>query len=115
MHCAFFDVYVCSIVRRLEVTPDNIVLSFTNVVDGMFADSQYNWGRIVTVYAFAGWLARYCCCGGTCDASSACKVSGHDRESARRIAACAGDYVALRLSSWVQKQGGWVSWCSFIY
>jgi len=94
------------------VTPENILPSFTNVVDEMFADGQYNWGRIVTVYAFTGWLARYCCCGGACDASSMSKVSGRDPESARDIADRAGDYVAQRLSTWIRKQGGWVSYRS---
>jgi len=102
-------VIVISIVRRLEVTSENILPSFTNVVDEMFADGQYNWGRIVTVYAFAGWLARYCCCGGACDVSSVSKASGRDPESARDIADRAGDYVAERLSTWIRKQGGWVS------
>jgi len=95
------------------VTPENIVPSFTNVVEEMFADGQYNWGRIVTVYAFAGWLARYCCGGGACDASSMNKVCGRNSESARQMADCAGDYVAQRLSTWVRKQGGWVS-CQYL-
>lgn len=101
------NILFSSIVRRLEVTPENILPSFTNVVDEMFADGQYNWGRIVTVYAFAGWLARYCCCRGACDASSVNKVSGHDPESAKDIADRTGDYVAERLSTWIRKQGGW--------
>lgn len=109
---ALLIVSVCSIVRRLEVTPENILQSFTNVVDDMFADGQYNWGRIVTVYAFAGWLARYCCCGKACDASSVSKVSSRDPEAAKEMAVCAGDYVARRLSAWIRKQGGWVSCCS---
>ena len=108
LHIALFW-HFCSIVRRLEVTPDNIVTSFTNVVDEMFADGQYNWGRIITIYAFAGWLARYCCCGRACDASSVSKVCNCDPEPAKQMAACAGDYVARRLSTWVRKQGGWVS------
>lgn len=88
--------------------------SFTNVVDEMFADGQYNWGRVVTIYAFAGWLARYCCCGRACDASAVSRVSVRHAEPAKLMAACAGDYVARRLSAWVRKQGGWVSYCKFI-
>jgi len=106
--CAF-RVFIHSIVRRLEVTPDNIIMSFTNVVDEMFADGQYNWGRVVTIYAFAGWLARYCCCGRACDASSMNKASCRDPEPARQMAVCAGEYVAQHLTAWVRKQGGWVS------
>jgi len=114
--CLVSFVTVCSIVRRLEVTPENIVQSFTNVVEEMFADGQYNWGRIVTVYAFAGWLVRYCCCGKACDGcgSSLSKTSCRHPDSAKQMAVCAGDYVARRLSTWVQKQGGWVSYISFI-
>jgi len=95
------------------VTADNIIPSFTNVVDEMFADGQYNWGRVVTIYAFAGWLARYCCCGHACDASAVGNSSVRDVEPARLMAACAGDFVARRLSPWVRKQGGWVSCLSF--
>jgi len=91
------------------VTPENISASFSNVVDEMFADNQYNWGRVVTVYAFAGWLARYCCCGGACDASAASRMVARDPRAAKEIADCAGNYAAQRLSAWVQKQGGWVS------
>ena len=96
------------------MTSENIVPSFTNVVNEMFADGQYNWGRIVTVYAFAGWLVRYCCCGGACDASSVSTGAGRDPECAKEMAASAGEYVAQRLSNWVRKQGGWVS-CSSLF
>jgi hypothetical protein len=72
--------------------------SFVAVVDGLFADRRYNWGRVVTVYAFAGWLARQ-----HCDKSA---VSGD--EVSRTIATAAGEYVADKLSPWICEQGGWV-------
>jgi Apoptosis regulator proteins, Bcl-2 family len=100
----------CSIVKRLKTSHENIAPTFINVVNEMFVDNQYNWGRVVTVYAFAGWLARYVCCGRESDSMSADvpRESNHP-ECAAEIAKLAGEFVADRLGGWVRKQGGWVS------
>ena len=34
--------------------------SFVAIADQVFMDMHFNWGRIVTLYAFATWLANYC-------------------------------------------------------
>ena len=80
---------------RLAVIPVTCRQTLTNVLDEIFADDQYNWGRVVTVYAFAGHLAKYCVDNGMTD-------------SVEDVADCAGTYVAERLSDWIGKQGGWV-------
>jgi hypothetical protein len=70
------------------------------VVDEIFADRRYNWGRVVTVYAFAGWLARYC-------------DHNEMKDFVDSIADTAGTYVAERLAPWITKNGGWVSGSSY--
>jgi len=80
-HC---DVEVC---RR----------TFVGVVDELFADGRYNWGRVVTVFAYAGWLARGC-------------KSGSDISSwSDTVTEVAGEYIGNKLSPWICQQGGWVS------
>ena len=101
-----------SMVRRLELTRKNMVPSFIQITDYMFANGQYSWGRIVVVYAFIGWIVRYCC-NRACDASSASKVSNCDVESARQMTACIGDYLARRLTTWIRKHGGWMHVAKF--
>jgi len=71
--------------------------TFTAVANELFADGYHNWGRIVTIYAFAGWLVRQHC---TAETST--------DELARTIATTAGDYVADKLADWICRQGGWV-------
>jgi len=53
---ALYDIYDYSIIRRLELTRENTVSSFIDVVDNMFANGEYSGGRIVIVYAFVGWM-----------------------------------------------------------
>jgi hypothetical protein len=100
----------CSIVKRLNTNRDNLGPTFRNVVNEMFVDNQYNWGRVVTVYAFGGWLARNVCCSREFDSTCADKTSeSKDPDCAAEIAKLTGEFVAERLGGWVRKQGGWVS------
>ena len=79
--------------------------TFVGVVDELFADGRYNWGRVVTVFAYAGWLAR------------ACKPAGNTSEVNVNTAWCdivtdvAGEYIGSKLSPWICQQGGWVGTC----
>jgi len=76
--------------------------TFVGVVDELFADGRYNWGRVVTVFAYAGWLAR------------ACKSAGNGSEVNVSATWCdivtdvAGEYIGSKLSPWICQQGGWV-------
>jgi len=76
--------------------------TFTAVASELFADGHNNWGRIVTIYAFAGWLVRQHC---ATDTSS--------DELAHTIAGTAGDFVAEKLADWICHQGGWVMYYFF--
>lgn len=83
-----------SMVNKLNVDHDNGLQTFINVVEEMFRDGFYNWGRIVTVYAFGARLARYC-------------VEAGMAESVQFIAEYVGSYVSDKLTPWISSQGGW--------
>lgn len=70
---------------------------FLNVVNEIFKDKQYNWGRIVSVYAFGGRLAQYAVENNICDS---------DIEF---IGDFVGRFVADKLGWWIEVNGGWVS------
>ena len=81
--------------------------TFVGVVDELFADGRYNWGRVVTVFAYAGWLARVC--KSTSDGSEVNVKAWSDN-----VTDVAGDYIGRKLSYWVCQQGGWVGACSLM-
>lgn len=56
---------------------------FFMVADEMFADGEINWGRVVTLYAFA-------------------KEKSNELDAERL-----GDYVGNKLGFWILTQGGW--------
>jgi len=74
--------------------------TFVAVASELFADGHNNWGRIVTIYAFAGWLVRKHCTAETISDGIA-----------HTIAITAGDFVADKLAEWICRQGGWVKSC----
>jgi hypothetical protein len=82
---------------RLNVIDNNVHdtgSSLKRVMDEMFTDGHFNWGRVVTVYAFAGSLARYCSENGKQDFVDS-------------ISCITGSYVSEKLSTWIHQQGGW--------
>ena len=82
--------------QKLEISKDNLEDVFINVVAEMFTDNQLNWGRIVTIYAFGGHIARYC------------KRSGMV-ELLPRLIKVLSDYITRRFGPWIDHKGGWVS------
>ena len=97
-----------SIARKLQVQVnghrDTEVCrrTFAGVVDELFADGRYNWGRVVTVFAYAGWLARVCK-----PTSNVSQVNV--RAWSDVVTDVAGEYVSSKLSHWICQQGGWVA------
>lgn len=86
-------------VKKLNISSNsshnhNGRVSFTNVADQMFADERINWGRLVSIYAFGGRLARHC-------------AEKHMYDYIDTIAEFLGNYVADKLAVWVHEQGGW--------
>lgn len=101
------EILFASLVKKLDLAHTDLDCQFLdNVADRMFCDKQYNWGRVITFFAFAGWLARYC-------------VENHlDPEWPEKIAEKTGNYIAKNLCPWIMNQGGWVGYAvsvSFIY
>lgn len=69
--------------------------AFKESMDAMFEVGTCNWGRVVMVYVFAARLAN----------------KFDDRQNKQRVdqlISISGKYVEEKLSSWIQKQGGWV-------
>lgn len=77
-------------VTKLEISKNTM----RNVLDEMFKDKNYNWGRIVSIYAFGGRLAQHA-------------GERHRQELIDQIAEWLGEYVIERLSSWIHNAGGW--------
>lgn len=84
-------------VNKLHITRENVHLTFTNVVNELFRDGEINWGRVVSVYAFAARLARHL------------DGQNEDATAIQNIATICGEFVAFDLGGWIEKQGGWVS------
>ncbi|XP_041368869.1 induced myeloid leukemia cell differentiation protein Mcl-1 homolog [Gigantopelta aegis] len=83
-----------SMVKKLDVCEKNVLLTFEKVADEVFEDGETNWGRIVTVYAFAARLAM------------ACKRNGND-EVLQNIAIITGKFIWRKLGPWILQHGGW--------
>ena len=83
-------------VHKLNLDEETGYRTFTNIINEMFSDKHYNWGRIVAVYAFAARLAKYC-------------VDENMNDYCPQIATYLGDYVAEHLAEWISEHGGWVS------
>jgi hypothetical protein len=74
---------------------DSGVDSFRTVVGQVFADRKFNWGRLVTVYAFSSALFEHCC-------------RPTDNEVWReRMAERLGEETARLLGKWIVENGDW--------
>ena len=83
-------------VKKLEISPENVNQVFFNIADEIFKDKQYNWGRIVSVYAFGGRLAKHL-------------SDNHLTTDIDFIGEFIGHYVSENLGWWIESKGGWVS------
>lgn len=90
------------LVNKLNLTDGDLDCKFLDhVADHMFSDDQYNWGRIVTLYVFAAWLARHCV------------EKRMNSQWPDRIADKIGKFVVEKASSWIGKHGGWVRYIGY--
>ena len=70
------------------------------IFDELFQEGTTNWGRIVALYAYGGYIAMNT------------SFNLQDKNTFQNIATMGdflGHYVDEKLDSWIQKQGGWVS------
>jgi len=87
--------------EKLDIHQADDVAMLNCVATAMFDDGIVTWGRIVTLFAYAGYLARYC----------------HEQglyECSERVAELLQCIVINRLGLWILANGGWVS-CIFMY
>ena len=83
--------------KRLDIDEANGYESFANVVSEMFADNHFNWGRLVTLYAFGAALSAHC------------SDNNGNIEHSPNISDYIADYVSTHVAEWITKNGGWVS------
>ncbi len=86
---------------RLDATDDNAGDIFTQISVTMLEDGVINWGRIITVYAFAGCLARRC--------------DERDMyESVADIGDALREFVSSNFVEWIRhRNGGWQEFEAF--
>lgn len=92
-------IFLESAMRKLEITETTVRATIDNVANEMFVDQHFNWGRMVTLYAFCAKVAKYC----------ADKYKKDRHVLVEKIADYTADYVAESLSTRIEQQGGWVS------
>ncbi len=69
--------------------------TLSRIADELFQEGVINWGRIVALYAFGGYIAT--------------SKEDKDGKLAEMIGDFLGFYVSTHLSRWIDEQGGWVS------
>ncbi len=84
-----------SMVNKLQITEEDGKDIFMNVANEMFRDGQINWGRLATVYALAGRMAKYC-------------AEKNMVKYVDKIAEFTGEYVSEKFARWIHSEGGWV-------
>lgn len=86
-------------VNKLHITLDNLELTFENVMCELLRDDAMNWGRVISVYAFAARIAKHLI-----------EANTYKEDTVlHKVAEICGIFVATKLRTWIEKQGGWVS------
>ena len=93
--------FFSGIAQRLEVGPGNARTIFMDVASKIFSE-DINWGRIVSLYTFAGVLAHY--------------FMSEDRpEIVCEIVDWLGRFVENNLTEWIKNRGGWVRRFDYLF
>ena len=82
--------------EKLDIQQPEDIALLNCVATAMFDDDIVTWGRILTLFAYAGYLARYC----------------HEQglsECSETVAELLESIVVNRLGLWILANGGWVS------
>jgi len=83
-----------SMAKKLDLSRDQLEDTFVKTIDEMCQDSNINWGRIVTVYAFIGVIAKHCIQSGMMDMLD-------------KLVFTANQCILHRFGVWIDKEGGW--------
>jgi len=86
--------------EKLDIQQCDDIALLNCVATAMFDDDIVTWGRIITLFAYAGYLARYCHEQGLSECSEA-------------VAELLESIVVNRLGLWILANGGWVS-CEYL-
>ena len=80
---------------KLQLTEVNGFQTLQSLADEIMS-STINWGRIIVLYAFGGWVARH-----------------YYQKGWTQLADVVGDFIGFYLArnhgDWIEAQGGWVS------
>ena len=88
-----------TLVSKLDLREREQLQLLQDVATDMFDDQVVSWGRIVTLHAFCGFLARYC-------------EERYLPDCADDVAHILGNIVVNRLGLWIVANGGWVRSCA---
>jgi len=97
------QIYLSSAVKKLNATEEDAHTTIDNVANEMFVDKQFNWGRLVTLYAFCGKMAKYL----------VEKYPKRQSDIVDKIADYTAEYVSDVLSSHIDRYGGWEAFVDF--
>lgn len=86
-------------IERLDVNAENCEQTFFRVAESLFSDKVFNWGRLISLFAFAGKL--------TCKAVKSCFES--KSEIKQNMCNSVSKFINRNLSKWIIEKGGWVS------
>lgn len=93
------DEQVDHAIERLDVNAENCEETFERVAISLFSDDVFNWGRLISLFAFAGKL--------TCKAIKSC--SKPKSEIKQNMCHTVSNFINGKLSKWIIEKGGWVS------
>jgi Apoptosis regulator proteins, Bcl-2 family len=81
------------------------------IVRDMLSDERLNWGRVAVVYAFASWVARYCC------HNNAHLFDGQLAQMALldQLKNIVSRIIIARLTPWIACNGGWVRYVFVLF
>ena len=96
-----FNIIAEKIISSCDET--EVINAFMRVIENIFSDKIYNWGRIVMLYTFIGVFTKYYI------------DNGYTYISESEIIKKTGDYIDNNLCEWITKQGGWASMDLFLH